>query len=139
MIWSLLGFKTNSEFVFSNLAAAIHAIKLNAAENNVDVATTSQNLIGSPGNQWDVVLLGDMFYDRDFADTITDWLSQLAGDGTEVLIGDPGRLSLQEHPIRRRLEKVFEVELLPRCKVENYGMTQGFVWRLPASQKEGPT
>ncbi|XP_071790277.1 electron transfer flavoprotein beta subunit lysine methyltransferase-like [Asterias amurensis] len=109
---------------------AVQAIQLNATLNNVTIATTTSNLIGSLDNQWDVVFLGDMFYDREFTNIVVDWLKYLAANGADVLIGDPGRLYLQEHPITRLLTNVYKVDLSDSCKMENSGMTQGFVWKL---------
>ena len=114
---------------------AIQAIKLNAALNNVTIATSSSNLIGCIDNQWDIVFLGDMFYNRDFTDTVLDWLTYLADHDTEVLIGDPGRIYLQEHPIRELLTNIYKVNLPERCRMENNGLTQGFVWRLCQSRR----
>ncbi|XP_022085640.1 electron transfer flavoprotein beta subunit lysine methyltransferase-like [Acanthaster planci] len=111
---------------------AIQAVKLNAEMNSVAMTTTSRNLIGRLADHWDVVLLGDMFYDKDFTDTVTDWLRCLADRGTEVLIGDPGRIFLRDHPVRDCLVNIFTVDLSESCRLENNGMTQGFVWKLQA-------
>ena len=40
---------------------------------------------------WDVVLAGDVFYDRTMADLVWPWLASLARRGALVLVGDPGR------------------------------------------------
>jgi predicted nicotinamide N-methyase len=69
---------------------AIAAIDLNAGLNNVAVAARLANLIGADEG-WDVVLAGDVFYQKDLADAVTPWLADLARRGALVLIGDPRR------------------------------------------------
>ena len=71
-------------------AFAIAAIEANAAENGVAVGPRLEDLIGADDG-WDVVLAGDIAYEKDFADAAMDWLSSLARRGATVLIGDPRR------------------------------------------------
>ena len=103
---------------------------MNAALNHVTLETSLDNLIGCPITNWDVALLGDMFYDNDFTNMVSDWLEYLSSRKINVLIGDPGRFYLQNHPIKKQLIKVFEVELPEQSRLENNGLTQGFVWQL---------
>jgi predicted nicotinamide N-methyase len=42
----------------------------------------------------DVILVGDLFYDRDIAGRLLAWLGELAVQGRTVLVGDPGRAYL---------------------------------------------
>jgi len=67
---------------------ACAAIALNAKANNLDITITQENLIGS-ASAWDVVLVGDLFYERPLVDTLLAWLRPRAD--TIVLMGDPGR------------------------------------------------
>jgi predicted nicotinamide N-methyase len=69
---------------------AAAAIAANAAENRVSVTARLEDLIGADEG-WDVVLAGDVAYEQDMADSVTDWLAALAGRGATVLIGDPRR------------------------------------------------
>lgn len=66
------------------------AVRLNAILNGVDLIHTAENMIGRDEG-WDVVLAGDVFYDRGFADVLIPWFSTLAARGAMVLVGDPGR------------------------------------------------
>jgi len=66
------------------------AARLNAAENHVDIDICQTDLVGIDEG-WDIVLAGDVFYDRAMADLIKPWLSDLARRGACVLVGDPGR------------------------------------------------
>jgi predicted nicotinamide N-methyase len=71
-------------------AFAIDAIAMNAAENKAAIMMREGDLVGASGD-WDVVLAGDVSYERDMAARVTAWLEKLAKSGTKVLIGDPGR------------------------------------------------
>jgi predicted nicotinamide N-methyase len=94
-------------------AFALAAIELNAAANGVALATTGADLIGRDGG-WDVVLVGDCFYEKPLADRLLPWLEMLARRGAAVLVGDPGRsyfpkagltrLATYEVPVTRALE-----------------------------------
>ena len=71
-------------------AFAIAAIEVNGAENGVAIAPRLENLIGADEG-WEVVLAGDIAYEKDFAGAAMDWLQSLARRGASVLIGDPRR------------------------------------------------
>lgn len=70
------------------LAAA--AIALNAALNGVAIEVLTDDIVGGAG-RWDVVLAGDVCYERPMAERVFAWLRRLAGEGAVVLLGDPGR------------------------------------------------
>ncbi|XP_077996233.1 electron transfer flavoprotein beta subunit lysine methyltransferase-like [Glandiceps talaboti] len=107
------------------------AIQMNAQLNNVTMETSSQNLIGQTDQLWDTLLLGDMFYDTDFTSLVTDWLIRLISKKQCcILIGDPGRVFLNQHPIRGRLQKLAKYNLPEQCKEENHGFCEAVVWRL---------
>jgi predicted nicotinamide N-methyase len=71
-------------------AFAIAAIGVNAAENGVAIGPRLESLIGADDG-WDVVLAGDIAYEKDFAGAAMDWLASLARRRATVLIGDPHR------------------------------------------------
>ena len=72
-------------------AFACAAIRLNAAANGCDIAVTQEDLIGAPGT-WDVILVGDLFYERPLAERLLAWLKPLVkSQDTAALLGDPGR------------------------------------------------
>ncbi|MCF3640009.1 methyltransferase [Rhizobium sp. TRM95111] len=89
------------------------AIGLNAGLNAVTVAVRSDDAVGLDEG-WDVVLAGDVFYDRAFAERLIPWLAALARRGALVLVGDPGRaycptdrlesLAVHAVPVTRALE-----------------------------------
>lgn len=75
---------------------AVAAIGLNAAANNVAIAVIADNLLGLEPPKCDVVLVGDLFYERDLADRVTAFLDRCLAAGARVLIGDPGRAYLPQ-------------------------------------------
>ncbi len=66
---------------------AIAAIARNASINNLVVETTAADLIGG-GRIFDLILVGDMCYERPLAERLMAWLKDVRSD---VLLGDPGR------------------------------------------------
>jgi predicted nicotinamide N-methyase len=73
------------------------AIKLNAAANNCAILVTQHDLIGSAGD-WDVILVGDLFYERPLAEGLLAWLGKL---NRPALLGDPGRNYFPKDQVER--------------------------------------
>ena len=83
-------------------AFACAAAALNAAENGVAIVTCGNDLLaGGNPERWDVILAGDIFYERDTAQRAYDFLSGHAAQGATILIGDPGRSYLPREKLRR--------------------------------------
>ncbi|TXM88882.1 methyltransferase [Methylobacterium sp. WL116] len=110
-------------------AFAIAAIPLNAAANGVSgrIATSSADLIGTVPDV-DLVLAADIFYERDLAGAVGDWLGRLHAAGTTVLIGDPGRSYLP----RARLEAIASYAVPVTRALEDAEINQSHVWRFVA-------
>jgi predicted nicotinamide N-methyase len=66
---------------------ACAAIALNAAANQLDIAVTQDDIIGRRCD-WDIILVGDLFYERPLAERLLAWLTPLKA---VALLGDPGR------------------------------------------------
>lgn len=69
---------------------AIAAIELNAQANGVALSATVEDAIGRAG-EWQVILAGDMCYERPLAERLLGWLAERAAAGVAVFLGDPGR------------------------------------------------
>lgn len=104
---------------FSAKAAA-----LNAAENGVTFDFTTGDLIGRDDG-WEVVLAGDVFYDRELANRLVPWFSFLAARGKEILIGDPGRSYLPAD----RLEELAVYQVPVTRALEDAEVKKTTVWR----------
>jgi predicted nicotinamide N-methyase len=67
------------------------ALALNGAANGLSVDFTQNDLLASPPPRADVILAGDVFYEKPLADRVLPWLAQAQAKGARVLMGDPGR------------------------------------------------
>ncbi|TGT57132.1 methyltransferase [Mesorhizobium sp. M00.F.Ca.ET.170.01.1.1] len=89
------------------------AIAINLEANGLEAKFLGVDCVGAD-DDWDVVLAGDVFYDKAFADRLTPWFASLAARGADILIGDPGRaylprtglqsLAVYQVPVTRVLE-----------------------------------
>lgn len=70
------------------------AIPLNADLNGVTVTVATGDLLDDGSDGFDVVLAGDVFYDRDMARRVLPFLRAAADRGAAVLVGDPQRAHL---------------------------------------------
>ena len=100
------------------------AIGINAALNGVAVGIASGDLIGSRG-PWEVVLAGDICYERPLADRVTAWLRDLAAQGTTVLLGDPGRTYLPKDG----LDWIVRYAVKTTRELEDTDVRNAVVWR----------
>lgn len=76
-------------------AVAIMAMTLNAELNGVALTTTTTDVTAAPmADAFDLVLAGDVFYERPMAEKVEPWLRGLAARGVDVLVADPGRAYL---------------------------------------------
>ena len=105
-------------------AFAIAAIEVNAAENEAVVLPRLENLVGTDEG-WDVVLAGDISYERDMAAEATGWLAGLTRRGAVVLVGDPRRTYLALD----RLESVVEYRVPVTRELEDLEIKRTGVFR----------
>jgi predicted nicotinamide N-methyase len=80
----------------SALAADIDQVSLiatamNASANGVAVETTVDDLLAEPLDAYDVICVGDLFYERQLAERVLALVERCAASGQVVLIGDPQR------------------------------------------------
>jgi predicted nicotinamide N-methyase len=75
------------------------AIELNARANQVEIAVCLNDLVGA-ASRWDVVLAGDVCYERPMAERVFAWLLKLNHEGVRIILGDPGRNYLPTSGLR---------------------------------------
>ncbi len=102
------------------------ATRLNARAMNVEIEITSGNLLGDPPPVVDVILVGDIFYERPLAEQALTWLKQAKAGGSDVIIGDPGRSYLpKEH-----LKPLMDYSVPVTRELEDAEIKHTTVWRL---------
>ena len=105
---------------------AAAAIGLNADLNEATVEVIAENLVERPNPGWEVVLAGDVCYERPMAEKVTAWLGALAAGGPEVLLGDPGRSYLP----KAGLERVIAYAVQTSRELEDTDVRNAVVWRV---------
>jgi len=103
-------------------AHAIAAIKLNAAANAITIAVIQDDLIGRPGD-WDIILVGDLFYERPLAERLLAWLGPMT---IPALLGDPGR----NYFPRQGVEKLAAYSVQTTRDLEDREIRETGVYRL---------
>jgi predicted nicotinamide N-methyase len=78
---------------------AVVAARRNAQANGVRLSVTVASVSEVTAGSGDLVLAGDVFYDRAMAEQMLTSLRALRSGGAEVLIGDPYRSRLPEHAL----------------------------------------
>jgi len=105
------------------------AIALNAAANDVYIEVVTDDLLDrpvSPTPRYDVILVGDLFYERDTAARALAFLDRHGATGARVLVGDPGRTYLPKD----RLTRLAEYSVPVTRELEDLDIKRTTVWAL---------
>ena len=105
---------------------ALAAIRRNAEINNVNVETTARDLIGS-AEIFDVILVGDMCYERPLAERLMAWLKK---SRAAILLGDPGRSYFP----KTGLTRLATYSVPTTRELEDREIRETGVWRLEPEQ-----
>ena len=105
---------------------ALAAMELNAALNGVALEGVSDDLVGRDLPDIDVVLAGDVCYERPMAERVTAWLRRIAAAGTLVVLGDPGRAYVPTSG----LELLGRYAVPTSLELEDRTLRETNVWRL---------
>lgn len=104
---------------------ALAAIALNAAENGVALTMTPGDLLDGPGPA-EIILVGDLFYERPLAERTFAFIRRAADAGADVLIGDPRRSYLPADA----LAPVATYQVPVPLALEDMEVKRTTVWRL---------
>lgn len=103
------------------------AVALNAEANGVAVEFTGADLLDAAPPAWaDVILAGDICYEKPLAERVMAWLGAARAAGATVLIGDPGRSYFP----RRGLVKLAEYQVPTTRELEDMEVKKTAVWTL---------
>lgn len=127
----LIGIATALRGASTVLAADIDpfceaAVRVNARANSVALDFTATNLLDNAPPQVDLICAGDVFYDRDMAAAVLDWLKTARANGTRVLVGDPGR----NHFPKSGLTFLAEYTVPTTRELEDNEVKRSRVWSL---------
>ena len=104
------------------------AVALNAAANGVAVDFTDQDLLDAPAPDWaDVILAGDICYEKPLAERVIAWLTEAKAAGKTVMIGDPGRTYFPKDG----LTLLAEYQVTTTRELEDMEVKRTRVWTFP--------
>jgi len=115
-------------------AFAIRAIELNAEANAVTLTACARDLLGDAAPDADVVLVGDLFYERGLAARVLAYLEAARARPALVLVGDPRRSYFPGD----RFERLAEYAVPVTRDLEDAEIKRTAVWRLAETPYERP-
>jgi len=80
---------------------AAAAIRLNAERNEVAIEVVLEDILARPAEPYEIILAGDVCYERPMAERVLGWLGRAIAAGAEVLVADPGRAYLPSAGLAR--------------------------------------
>lgn len=104
---------------------ALSACRLNAAANGVALETTNDDLLSAPAYPADVVLVGDLFYERELAGQVVTYIETLKSLNAKIYIGDPQRSYFP----RDRFTRLAEYQVPVTRELEDGEIKKTAVWR----------
>ena len=105
------------------------AARLNAEANGLAVEVSAEDWLAAGADgapDADVVIAGDVCYEREMSVRALAWLRSHANAGRLVLLGDPGR----NYFTAQGLEELARYEIPTSLQLENRGMRETVVWRV---------
>ncbi|MCH9807259.1 MAG: 50S ribosomal protein L11 methyltransferase [Alphaproteobacteria bacterium] len=104
------------------------AAKLNSRLNVVRIEATDDDRLDTTPDDRDVLLVGDLFYERELSARVVSFMERMAAAGVPVYVGDPRR---SYFPIDR-FEKVISYDVVTSGELEDTELKRTAVWRLKA-------
>ncbi|MCW5735215.1 MAG: methyltransferase [Enhydrobacter sp.] len=104
------------------------AARLNAEANGLAFEVSADDWLANPDRApaADVVIAGDVCYEREMSGRALAWLRSHADAGRLVLLGDPGR----NYFSAQGLEELARYEIPTSLQLENRGMRETVVWKV---------
>ena len=110
---------------------ALAAIRLNAAANGVALDSTADDLLDAPPAVFDIVLVGDLFYERPLAERVLAFIEAARAGNALVLAGDPRRSYFPPD----RFRKLAEYSVPVTRELEDAEIKRTAVWRLEVDRR----
>jgi predicted nicotinamide N-methyase len=102
------------------------AVALNARANAVSVDFTDRDLLDDEPPEVDVILAGDVFYERPMAERVLAWLGRAREKGIAVVVGDP----LRTYFPRTGFDLLAEYQVPTTRELEDYEIKRTRVWAM---------
>ena len=102
------------------------AVALNAEQNGVTLAFTGRNLLDNGAPEADVILAGDICYEKGMTDAMLSYFRRAAGQNIEVYVGDPHRSYFPTSG----LSKLADYDILTNADIEDATVKPASVWKL---------
>ncbi len=111
-------------------ALSLVAARLNAAANELRIETSVDDWLagGEAKPEADVIIAGDVCYEREMSARALGWLRSHANRGRLVLLGDPGR----NYFSAQGLKELERYRIPTTLQLENRGMRETVVWQVLA-------
>ncbi len=107
-------------------AFARAACQLNADANGVKIDVSAEDLLAEAPPKTDIVLIGDLYYERSLAEQVTEFSLAAKASGATVLAGDPQRSYFPES----RFERIAEYYVEVTRELEDGEVKRTAVWQL---------
>ena len=107
---------------------ATTAAEMNAELNQVKLEIKLEDVLHQRPPLADIILVGDLFYEKTLAARCLKWLRQAQEHGAKVFIGDPGRSYLP----KEQLEELAEYNVPVTRDLEDAEIKKTSVWQLRA-------
>jgi len=104
---------------------ALAACALNARANAVSLETTGTDLLAEPPAGECVIIIGDLFYERQLADRVVAYIAEAKARGSVIYIGDPQRSYFPEG----RFTRLAEYQVPVTRELEDAEIKRTAVWR----------
>ncbi len=108
---------------------SVHAVALNADANGLVVTATKSNLLDMAPPDVDVLLIGDLFYEKSLSECVMDWAWRAHRNGAVVLAGDPKRSFFPED----RFEVSAHYSVPVTRALEDADIKNTAVWKMRAA------
>ena len=102
------------------------AVLLNAQLNAVELAFSGENLLSGPMPDVDIILAGDICYEKPMTDAMLTYFRRAAPHKIEVYIGDPHRTYFP----KTGLIRLADYDIMTNADIEDAAMKPASVWKL---------
>jgi predicted nicotinamide N-methyase len=101
------------------------ACALNAEANGVQLALSADDPLSKPPPRDSVLIVGDLFYERELADSAMRYIAEAKALGTDVYVGDPRRYYFPQ----ARFTRLAEYRVPVTRELEDAEIKRSAVWQ----------